>query len=209
MSRVLLVGLLLLPGAGHALEAVGRALEPDTGRLLYVERHQCQEEGRLCAVEYSDSEGVVFLRKELDYTGGPFRPEVTLQDLRDEAVEAESHSPIEGAQVYDSGFDNFVRQSWEEMAGGEQFKFSFGFVGMNRALTMRAREITDDCAAEDLCLKVEPSSFLIGLFAQPIYLTYSRADRQLLRFQGMSNLRDDDGNSMQVDIRYDYPTGSS
>ena len=46
---------------------------------------------------------------------------------------------------------------------------------------------------------------LLGMLVDPFELTYDRGSRRLLRFTGVSNLKDEAGQSQQVDIHYQYP----
>ncbi len=45
---------------------------------------------------------------------------------------------------------------------------------------------------------------LLGFLADPINLVYSREHRRLVRYQGLSNLRGENSESLIVDIHYDY-----
>ena len=53
-------------------------------------------------------------------------------------------------------------------------------------------------------LKVTLDSWFLGMLVDPIKLSYSKADRRLLRFQGVSNIVGPAGESLKVDLRYNY-----
>ena len=61
-----------------------------------------------------------------------------------------------------------------------------------------------DCKAEQLCLDIQLDSWILAMIVAPIELSYSRSDKRLLHFSGMSNIRDEDGETQNVDIHYEY-----
>ena len=60
------------------------------------------------------------------------------------------------------------------------------------------------CSQDELCLEIKVDSWLLGILASPIELAYSREDRKLLRFSGVSNIKGKNGESLHVDILYAY-----
>jgi len=187
---------------------VGEAFDRDDGRLVYREYHFCSPDGLTCTVDYRDGTGQPIAFKELDYTGNPYGPALVMRDLRSGGEEVLAFSDRTDL-VVDAGFDNFVRSRWEELNRGETVVFPFQVVGIGRPLKMRANAMPDGCEASELCLQVSVDSWFLGLLAEPIELSYSRTSRRLLRFSGVSNLRDGGGRSHSVDILYDYTPGVS
>ena len=45
---------------------------------------------------------------------------------------------------------------------------------------------------------------ILGLLTEPISLAYSREKKNLLRYQGISNIRNAEGGTLAVDILYRY-----
>jgi hypothetical protein len=60
------------------------------------------------------------------------------------------------------------------------------------------------CGPTELCLEVKLDSWLLGMLAPPIELAYDRNERKLLRYRGISNIRDSSGKSQSVEIHYRY-----
>ena len=111
--------------------------------------------------------------------------------------------------MVDAGFDNYVRQRWTELMGADPVRFPFLVAGRDSPLAMRAGpDRQSECNPAQLCLQVELDSWLLRMLVAPITLTYDRESRRLLRFKGISNLKDAAGNSQSVDIRYQYPLPS-
>ena len=198
------LGALLLSPHATAADIIGRAYDLGTGDFLYSERHSCDADRISCNVLYLDADGVLIARKQVDYSRSAHSPSLTLEDLR-LAREARLEPEADPELVVDAGFDNYVRLRWEELAAGGTVAFPFQIVGRERPLAMKAqRQQSTDCSEQELCLEVGLDSWLLGMLVDPIQLTYQRDSRRLLRFRGISNLKDERGRSQFVDIRYSY-----
>jgi len=196
------------PLLGYRGEA--RALEG--GELLYTEEHLLR--GGLDApsqrlVIYRCADGTAFARKRVDYAPAALAPNFALRDarlgyregLRREGERlfafagdsnASRERPIESIPelVADSGFDRLVRQRWEALQAGRELEIAFLVPSRGRALDFRMRKTAS--------LKVEGASAsrfelslggLLGLFAPSIEVVYRDADRWLLSFSGLTNIR--------------------
>lgn len=183
-------------------DVVGTAYDTSGQQLLYRELHFCSDGQLQCKVDYRDPTGAGIAFKELDYSPGPHQPALVMRDLRNDLEHVVAASGDE--LVVDAGFDNYVRSRWDDLSAGEAVRFRFKVVGFDDPIRMKALR-QPDCPAEQLCLKVTVDSWLLGIFADPIELTYARDSQRLLRFRGVSNLRGPDGESQTVDIRYTYP----
>ncbi len=182
-------------------DIVGEATDPDTGNTLYLEHYYCSEDALQCSVFYLRPNREVIASKELDYASNPKAPALTFRDYRLDR-EIIIQNPDTNA-VVDAGFDNFVRLQWQDLAGGEEVKFPFRLVDRKDPIKMRASK-TEGCEDGKLCLEIELDSWLLGNFVDPIQLTYEEGSQRLLRFQGISNLKNDQGRSQTVEIRYRY-----
>lgn len=183
---------------------LGKAYEKNTGEFLYSEQHFCSEQRLLCTVEYSDGAGEVFAQKLLDFQQSSVGPALVMSDYRNQkeiSIPASQNDNL----VIDAGFDNFVRNSWDELNDGKQISFPFLPAGFDKPLNMRAlRSDKIDCEAEQLCLDIEMDSWILAMIVDPIELSYLRSNKRLLHFSGISNIRDEDGETQSVDIHYEY-----
>lgn len=182
-------------------DIVGEATDPDTGNTIYLEHYYCSEDSLKCSVFYLRPNREVIASKELDYASNLKAPALTFRDYRLDR-EISIRDPDTNA-VVDAGFDNFVRLQWQDLAGGEEIKFPFRLVDREDPIKMRASK-TEGCEDGKLCLEIELDSWLLGNFVDPIQLTYEKGSQRLLRFQGISNLKNDQGRSQTVEIRYRY-----
>jgi hypothetical protein len=208
LSILLLCPLLTIPSLAPAddLQAkiVGKAFDSKSGELLYSELHFCADDQLECVVDYHDSFGQLIARKTLDFSGGVYQPALQMRDFRRSLEFSFSNNEREDL-VVDAGFDNFVRSKWDELNEGEVVKFPFKVIGIDSPVKMRALiDPAGNCNEQQLCLKVSLDSWVLSMLVDPIMLSYSRQDRRLLRFQGVSNIKGVEGESLSVDIRYDY-----
>lgn len=209
---VLLLQGLLVPvvmAEDWPLQAVGRAFDERGETLLYSEYHYCKSQ-LACKIDYRKPDGEVIAHKVLDYSYGPYSPALIMTDYLSGTQQKVGFGDYRDI-VIDAGFDNFVRSRWVELAAGDPVEFPFQVVGFDSPLAMKAYRIDGgSCPRETLCLEVGLDSWLLGLLVDPIALSYAVDSRRLLRFRGISNLRDDSGETFQVDIRYEYTaTGSA
>jgi hypothetical protein len=182
----------------------GSAYDRSSGDLIYREYHFCDLASIQCSVEYRDAADELIAQKQLDYSAGPYSPTLVMNDFRQEE---EISLNLAGSPdwVVDAGFDNFVRSKWDMLDAGEVVKFPFLVPGFEKPLKMRAqRADKDSCVSDELCLEIVLDSWLLGMLVDPIALSYSRPERKLLRFQGISNIRGSNGESLDVDILYQY-----
>ena len=183
---------------------VGNAYDRDTGYFVYSEHHFCGEDQMLCTVQYRDSLGVIFAEKNLDYRKNLLSPLLVMTDYRS-GVESRVPASEQDNLVVDAGFDNFVRSIWDTLDAGENTKFPFLVAGFDKPIKMKAlRSKAGNCTAAELCLDIKLDSWFLGMIIDPIELSYSRAEKRLLRFSGISNIKDENGESQNVDIHYQY-----
>lgn len=187
-------------------QILGNAYDQVGGEFLYSEHHYCTEDALQCAVDYRDIFGELIAQKKLDFSVSPFRPALVMQDYRRE-VELEIDFSDRKDLVVDAGFDNFMRSSWNALDRGESVRFPFLVLGYDDPFNMLAKlDETRPCAAQELCLEISMDSWFLGLLVDPIRLTYSRGDKELLRYQGPSNIQSAEGESLNVVIHYQYDT---
>jgi hypothetical protein len=195
----------------------GIAYAPGGGRVLYRETHWLT--GHRHLVLYRCPDGRAFARKRLDYAHNAMAPDYEVMDARDgyrtgvrttaAGREAFLHegarqrmrrAALPAGTVVDAGFDGFVRSAWDRLAGKRGLDVSFLVPSRLQPVRfqLQARPLRD---AEVRVFRLSLGSW-IGSVLPHIDLTYDAATRTLLRFQGMSDVRDGRGRNLVVDIRF-------
>ena len=95
--------------------------------------------------------------------------------------------------------DAYIKANWQTLIANGETRLQFAAAGYPRSITMRVQvEPTDN--ENTFAFKIYPSNFLIRLFIPALNLMYS--DRQLVEYQGYSNLQPDDTESQYVTIQF-------
>lgn len=217
------------PSAGSAVlrQEEGLARDPRSGALLYSEYHLARREGprpieRL--VIYRCPDGKPFGRKHLDYRASATAPAFVFDDrrsgyreglrragspalfFRSSTRERERSAALSGeGAVVDAGFDEFVRANWAALQAGKPVPMRFAIPSRLRSMLFSlSRTGSARVAGEDAWVFRLKLDGLLGLVAPAIDVSYGKQSQRLLRFEGLSNLRDASGTRPLV-ARIDFP----
>jgi hypothetical protein len=205
----------------------GTASAPHASTLLYGERHVLRyHDGQLSerVVLYTCNDGSAFARKTVSYVD-PLAPDFLLEDatnglrqgIRSEArgrsvffradrADPEQSGPLAGVPelVADTGFDEFVRANWLRLMNGQPLQIRFLVPSRLKDYAFLAQHLRSEPLegepAEVFRLRL---SGISGWFRGSIEVSYSAAEHVLLRYEGLSDLRDAAGDNFQTQI--DFP----
>jgi hypothetical protein len=207
----------------------GYARSLDTGELLYVESHAVSEGGgareRRVVLYRCDPDSVPFARKQLAYSATRTMPEFTLEDARSgfaEGFERAAHGPtvfarsgpraptrsgvirLSSGLVVDAGFDDFVREQWDSLESGATRKVPFLVPSLLDSVDFRIRKVAY------VTIDGDPASVIrlaiagpLGWLLPDIEVSYRKRDRRLMRYRGLTNIRDAGGELLKAQI--DFP----
>lgn len=206
----------------------GAAYLIDGGTLAYRETHYLLGDERL--VLYACPDGKPFARKTIHVEGDAQTPDFDMRDARTgyrEGVRGQDDArtiyvqrtpdqpektaplvlPADG--VIDAGFDAYVRKHWNALAHGDTFRFNFL---VPSRLTFYAFDLTRVASASNaaqLTVRLSLGAWY-SFLAPSIDVTYDRTSKRLLRFVGMSNVRDEKLKNLNVRIEFPQaPTAAS
>jgi hypothetical protein len=219
-----------LAAAATGITFQGAARDVATGKPLYREMHFISAPGTVREtriVHYQcPGSSAVFARKELDYAASREMPRFTLTDARLGYVEGLRTLANGRAQVFqvpgtlrgernallpagksivaDAGFDEFLKRHWAELERGQSIKFAFLVPSRLHAVEFKINKQGEAVieGAPASVIRLHLSGFL-GWFLPYIDATYRKSDRVLMRYQGLTNLRDAAGDNMTALI--DFP----
>ena len=207
----------------------GIATAQRTGKMLYGENHVLHyQDGRLSerVVLYTCPDGTPFARKTSTYAN-PLAPDFLLEDMtngvregvragdrpgsprsiffRASQGELEKSAPLPALNelVIDSGFDEFIRRNWDALVASGSLPLQFLVPSRLEAMSFRLQHlrngIEEGVPTEVFRLKLQG---IAGWIAPSIDVSYSERDHVLVRYEGMSNLRDNGGENFRVDITF-------
>jgi len=206
------------------VEYTGAASARHAQTLLYREHHVlAYRAGRLSEriVLYTCPNGSPFARKKVTYVD-PQVPDFFFDDaatgmqegiqpqggertvfFRANRMESAKSAPLPhvAALVADTGFDDFIRAHWSALMGGSEVPLHFLVPSRLQAMSFEVQylhsDVVDGEPAEVFRLKL---TGLLGFFLPGIDVTYDRAQQVLVRFDGISDVRDASGDNLQANI---------
>lgn len=200
---------------------VGEAFDIKNNVLLYREFHYYSNSDMNHRVIYRDPLDHLMVTKDIRYHTGLVTPEYSLTVAnKSEKVSVvwyqgqlkfqrndENFQLLKVSEplVVDAGFDHYIRDNWKPLSNGETLEFYFPLV--KRSTMAKLRVKSEDCtysSVTDICYRLEVSNWLLRLLVSPIELGYNRDSKLLSRYRGLSNIEDDNGDGMVVDIHYHY-----
>lgn len=203
----------------------GRAYAPGSERLLYRESHfvGTHDGARERLVLYRCPDGTPFARKIVRDTPSATAPDFELEDARNAYREGvrtrdgarevfvrqgdaaqEKTKPLPSGQVViDAGFDRYVRDAWSRLDGSDGLTVPFLLPSRLAAYPFDVRTLAGDPAQRTLRLSL--GKWFGGMLPH-IDVTYDARTRELLRYQGVANIRSAGGGNLAVDLK--FPRGS-
>ena len=204
------------------------AFDLETKKLIYYEKHNELIIGskKIWQTNYVSPDEEVLSQRLIVINADSLRPDFELKDYRTGYIEGaekindnkiriytrESFSDeleedtlsVNNNFIVDAGLTFFFRKNWKKLLNEEMIKFNFiapskldyyGFrVYKNKEYKIDSDEVID--------LILEPSSFIIRQFVDPIYISYYRETKKIVRYKGISNVNDPEGSSYRVLINY-------
>ncbi len=187
-------------------------------QVLYIEHHQYLDSGEHL-INYYSPELTLLVEKKLSYPGLPHHPDIVqsdilndieitmqsrmsyLQVVREQAEESSSWNfELTPNVVVDAGFDGYIRNAWSELSPRETKIVSFAVAGQSRLIKMKIRDQGFENGRR--IFTIEPKNWLVKMIVPRIRLEYS-SERQLVRYEGLSNIKAFQENGMSVvDIQF-------
>jgi len=205
----------------------GNVYALDDHRLLFREVHYLNASATdQRIVIYQCPDGSVFARKHVRAGGDAQTPDFQLDDarlgyregvrqggkgrevfVRRSADQAENVQPLpsEKNSVIDAGFDTFVQRHWQELQHGDSVSIPFLVPSRMRFFEFKVKRISEPSVGHgEMLIRLALDSWYS--FALPhIDVSYDIATRQLLRFEGLLNIRGADGKN--INARVEFPLG--
>lgn len=209
----------------------GRAFDPVSNALLYVEKHHVAlnnaDRYLRSEVDYFSPQGDVFASKTLDFAGSMTAPYIGFVDFRSQRRLSVSHDGVVASLrlsdgngevsskqidvpdnlVIDAGFDRLIQQRWESLLKGEALVFPF--FAQTRGVLFDFEIVKESVGERRVQFMVRPQNRFLRWFVDPIQLSYDKSTRQLKRYQGLTNIQRMVGNKLVDEyfvarIEYEY-----
>jgi hypothetical protein len=147
-----------------------------------------------------------FVDKRANYRDGAQVSEDDIVLFRDEAADnagvEKSVLPRKDDQIVGQGFHQFIRANLDAIVSGEIFHVEMVLPSRldQFAFRIRCLKVDGDLAT----IRLEIDNWLLRFFAPHLDAIYKIDTRQLVRYEGISNLADASGEYKKVIITYSY-----
>jgi hypothetical protein len=195
------------------------------GEFLYTENHVLKyEDGHLRerVVLYQCPDGAPFARKTATYTES-VAPDFVFEDSSNgvregvrteagsrtvffragrDAAEKTARLKLAPNGVIDAGFDEFIHENWQSLLAGRTFTLQFLIPSRLSGVDFHLRYLGSAQGESALAMfRLEVAGFLKWI-APTIEVSYSADDHGLVRYEGLSSLRDPKGENLRATITF-------
>jgi len=207
----------------------GRALDKDSGEMLYSEKHTSKfEKGRIISLhtEYYNLKKEKFAELKSDFSVNPYLPEYTFTDSRfgreDGTKNIEGGKKIEifakakkgddlkkivmkvtPMLITGQGLHSYMNANLDKLIKKESSTDIDFLIPMNQKdynFEIKKLDLKDGKAF----FKVKIRSWFLSMFAPHLEVTYEVKTNRLLVFEGPSNINSDSNKTQNVKIVYTY-----
>jgi hypothetical protein len=210
----------------HLLSYSGTATARHSSEFIYGERHLLRYRDEQLAerlVLYTCRDGSAFARKTVSYVE-PMAPDFVLDDaangmregvrtdgtgrtmfFRGVRLEPERSGPVREVPglVIDAGFDEFIRANWPSLMTGTPRDLHFLVPSRLGAMHFHVQRVRGD-AFDGVPVEVFRLQLagVLGWVLPAIDVSYGSESHVLMRYEGLSDLRDSVGDNFQTTITF-------
>lgn len=207
-----------------------RAFDLETGALLYSERHvynHIDDQPVTATVSYLTPDGDEWAIKKLSFATGAATPFFHRQNFKSgyqegfenradgtsgllfhqkAGDERQCKKPVAVDQsfVVDAGFNQYLQAHLADLDKGDELRFGILVPKACRALEFEAKAVP---SSDPLLVTIhmQPTNFLARLVVPKTQVRYNRESGALVDYRGLSDLTDDQGRTMRVEIKFAPP----
>ena len=196
------------------------------GKIIYKEKHSVEKENgfiKKVTTDYFNSEDKKIAQLTSSFNGNLFLPDSYFKDLRsnyteETKLEGEQYivkTRVEGSKVKTTkikiksnmvsgqGFHNFVLKNYELLGSGKKVEINFIIPSMRDYFGFEISSMPNEKPGQSI-FRLEISNWLLSLIASEIKVTYEDTTKNLIIFNGLSNVKDDKGDQYNANIIYQY-----
>jgi hypothetical protein len=197
----------------------------DDGAIFYREDHRVKQRNGVpvfAETTYRDPGGRVIATLRTDFSKDRFAPSYEMRDADGRVVRsvknagrsirlahgskrADLPATSNGGRrlVTGQGLDQYARYYRAALASGQELGVRFPIPTRLDMYDFRLRAI-DTPRPEVVRVEIEVDNFILALLAPSIIADYDRETGRLVRYYGVSNLTDENGDNPMVEIVYEY-----
>lgn len=202
----------------------GIATDLNKGDFLYKEIHLIEKDNqgfnKKITSSYLDKKNTVFAKMVSDFTKNKMIPETNFEDFRFQIKQVQQISAndkelelihfknqkklntktiiLSKDTVAGQGFDNYIKENFSTLKESK-----IKFIVLDQLDFFHFHASTLPAKSENLTdFQLKISSFFVSLVVSPITVTYSKESKNLIKYQGLSNIFNEKEKSQEVLISY-------
>ena len=210
---------------------VGKAVDPKTKKLLYSEEHSVEYSGQFVQkvkTTYKNPAGKEIAVLTSTFKGNNRLPDTLFTDKRNgysEETKLEGNKYIISTKmsggrtktkklsvkdnlVCGQGYHNYIIKNMDSFKKGEARTIKFVLPSMRDYFSFDLTFLgsLDSSKSDEVTFRLDITNFILKMFADKIQVTYSKKNKTLLRYQGLTNLKSAEGDQYDALLNYNYPS---
>lgn len=210
---------------------IGTATDLKTGKIIYTEEHETiafENVSISSVITYRDEKKNIIGKKEITFDKSSPQVKFRREDYRFGTVESaepvsagvrllrkenaaseqkEKILSVGSPLAIDAGLNNLVRNSWVELQQGKKITFNLAVPSQLDYFEFRVVKDRDEVVQnrKTMVVKFESDHWYIRLFVDPVIVWYDVETKRALRYEGISNIYNEEGKSYVVRVSFDKP----
>ena len=210
---------------------IGTAVDLKTGKFIYTEEHETRYVNDVqvsSLIIYKDETQNIIGKKEISFLQNSPVAKFRREDFRFGTIESaepegngiklfkkedfkaqpkEEIVSIPSPMAIDAGLNNMVRNNWERLMRNEKVTFNLGVPSQLDYFEFRVVKEKEEglVGKKTMVVRFESDHWYIRLFVDPVIVWYDVETRRAVKYEGISNLYDEQGKSYLVRVTFDKP----
>ena len=206
----------------------GIAIDKNSLEFIYKEVHKeifLQGEHIEPITSFVEENGNEFARRQLDFRNSFQKPQYLLMDERNGLLEEiihlgsnqftikykkNSESKLKEKSIYvpepaiiDGGFNYYIKNNWDRLIAGDRLTFNYLSVAFQDYFSFRIYKVDENNNDSNIVLlRMESQKLFLRVLMKPIYVHYDLSTKRIVKYEGISNIRDLNGGSYKALLQY-------
>lgn len=210
----------------------GSAIESESKKPIYDESHQVEYDGQLVKkviTTYTNSSGKEIAKLTSIFNSNSQLPDTEFIDLRTGNKELtslkgndykittissagkkkEGTLSVKDNLVCGQGYHNYIIKNLDSFKLNEKRELKFIIPSMRDYFTFDLTYLgaLNKDNQDEVTFRLDITNWILKMFADKIQVTYSKKDKVLLRYEGLTNLQNDKGDNYDAILTYSFPQG--
>lgn len=230
MKTIILSSLISLSCFAGPTHFLGKAMSSKDKSHLYNEDHRVEYSGDLVqkvVTTYSDPTGKEIAKLVSTFKGNHQLPDTEFYDKRNGIKEEtklvgskyviittdtkgktkKGTLDVDSNLVCGQGYHNYIISNLDSFKVGEKRELKFIIPSMRDYFTFDLTYLgpIEKDRPDEVSFRLDITNWILSMFADKIQVTYSKKNKTLLRYEGLTNLKNQKGDQFDAILTYTFP----